>query len=243
MDLKEGKTSGFKSSSINETIHKIEIVSPFSFKIGDTTIYTPYERNGKITQVKVPKPFKFKSLAESLKPGEIPLDENMSIADFEKMPHINISHACFEALDRFQKKENRLPEPWNLEDGKTFNELCKEVAEEMKQEFDETWEKVCSLFCYTCKGTLNPLCAFIGGFLAQELIKAMTQKFSPIKQLFYFNSIEICPFIENVEETIKNEKLLPKDDRYDGLRVVIGETLLSKVQFSSIFMVGAGAIG
>jgi hypothetical protein len=90
---------------------------------------------------------------------------------------------------------------------------------------------------------LNPLCAFIGGFLAQELIKAMTQKFSPIKQLFYFNSVEICPDIENVEETIKNEQLLPKNDRYDGLRVVIGETLLSKVQFSSIFMVGAGAIG
>jgi molybdopterin/thiamine biosynthesis adenylyltransferase len=93
MDLKEGKTSGFKSNSINETIHKIEIVSPFSFRIGDTTIYTPYERNGKITQVKVPKPFKFKSLAESLKPNEIPLDDNMSIADFEKMAHINISHA------------------------------------------------------------------------------------------------------------------------------------------------------
>lgn len=64
MVLKEGEKTEFKSNSINETIHDIKIVSPFSFKIGDTTKYEKYERNGKITQVKVPVTRKFKSLEE-----------------------------------------------------------------------------------------------------------------------------------------------------------------------------------
>jgi len=101
MKLEEGKESGFKSMSINETIHKVEVISPFSFKIGDTTIYSEYEMNGKITQVKVPVKFKFNSLKQSLNSIEIPLDDNMSIIDFTKMAHIPISHACFEALDVF----------------------------------------------------------------------------------------------------------------------------------------------
>jgi len=93
MQLKEGEDSEFKSSSINETIHKVEVVNPFSFKIGDTTIFSDYKRNGKITQVKVPVKFKFESLKDCLEATEIPLDQNMSIADFEKMDHISVSHA------------------------------------------------------------------------------------------------------------------------------------------------------
>lgn len=120
MELKEGKDSGFKSESINKTIHKVKVISPFSFKIGDTTIFENYEMNGKITQVKVPVTFKFQNLDECLNSQNIPLDENMSMADFEKMPHIPISHACFEALDAFIIDNKRMPKPWDLEDSKKF---------------------------------------------------------------------------------------------------------------------------
>lgn len=246
MKLKEGQSSGFKSDSINETIHKVQIVSPFSFKIGDTTIFEEYERNGKITQVKVPVTFKFESLEKCLTDDNIPLDDNMSIADFEKMPHINVSHACFEALDIFLSENNRLPNPWNIEDSDKFLDIVKPIAERMKQEFDETWEKISRLFSYTCTGTLNPLCAFVGGFVAQELIKAMTQKYTPIRQLFYFNTSEVCPEffkVDNLETHTKDLGVLPVDDRYDGLRIVVGQKILQDIQYSNIFMVGAGAIG
>lgn len=62
MTLKQGQKTEFKSESINQTIHKVKVVSPFAFKIGDTSIYEKYERNGKITQVKVPKVINFESL-------------------------------------------------------------------------------------------------------------------------------------------------------------------------------------
>lgn len=64
--------------------------------------------------------------------------------------------------------------------------------------------------------------------------------------MFYFDSTEICPDFkvdETLDETIKKLGVLPQKDRYDGIRIVIGEELLQKIKYSSIFMVGAGAIG
>lgn len=49
MKLKEGEKhddAEVKSDSINDTIHKVLTVSPYSFKIGDTRKFTPYEAKG-----------------------------------------------------------------------------------------------------------------------------------------------------------------------------------------------------
>ena len=35
-----------KSDSINDTIHKVTVLTPFSFKIGDTTMFEKYEGKG-----------------------------------------------------------------------------------------------------------------------------------------------------------------------------------------------------
>ena len=53
----------------------------------------------------------FKPFAETmLKTGaELPLDANLSIADFEKMQNNQLSHIAFEALDLFKKEQQRLP--------------------------------------------------------------------------------------------------------------------------------------
>jgi hypothetical protein len=55
MLLKEGEQHedpAVKSNSINDTIHKVKVVTPFAFKIGATTKFTPYERNGIARQLK-----------------------------------------------------------------------------------------------------------------------------------------------------------------------------------------------
>lgn len=49
MKLKEGMTHddpAVKSDGINETIHKVIVVNPYTIKIGDTTKFTPYIGNG-----------------------------------------------------------------------------------------------------------------------------------------------------------------------------------------------------
>ena len=149
MDLKTGEKTEFKSNTINETIHDIKIVSPFSFKIGDTTKFTDYERNGKITQVKVPVTNKFKSLEECLKEKDVPYDANLSIADFEKMAHLPISHACFEALDMFVKEKDRLPNKWDKDDSELFIKYTEDIAKAMEQEFDDKWQNLSRLFSFT----------------------------------------------------------------------------------------------
>lgn len=49
MKLKEGEKHDdplVKSNSISDTIHKVTVLTPFSFKIGDTRKFEKYERNG-----------------------------------------------------------------------------------------------------------------------------------------------------------------------------------------------------
>lgn len=76
-----------KSDSINDTIHKVKVISPYTFRIGDTRKFDKYERNGFAKQLKTKVIKNFKSFSETMMKGsaELPLDGNLSIADFEKM--------------------------------------------------------------------------------------------------------------------------------------------------------------
>lgn len=40
--------------SINETIHKIKVINQYSFEIGNTTEYSPYEVDGLARNMKIP---------------------------------------------------------------------------------------------------------------------------------------------------------------------------------------------
>lgn len=58
MKLLEGKNHEdplVKSDSINDTIWEVTVVNPYTFKIGDTTRYGKYERNGIVKQLKTKK--------------------------------------------------------------------------------------------------------------------------------------------------------------------------------------------
>jgi ubiquitin-activating enzyme E1 len=66
-------------------------------------------------------------------------------------------------------------------------------------------------FSYTCSGNVNPIAAFIGGFVAQEVQKSVTGKFSPLDNFMYFDAFECLP------DTLPNEKdCQPTNTRYDG---------------------------
>jgi len=62
MKLKEGEQhddSLVKSDNINDTIHKVTILTPYSFKIGDTRKFEAYEKNGVAKQLKTKIKLKF----------------------------------------------------------------------------------------------------------------------------------------------------------------------------------------
>lgn len=70
----------------------------------------------------------------------------------------------------------------------------------------------------TCSGCLQPLCATLGGIVAQEALIALTNTFTPIQQWLHFDAREVIPRYE-----VTPEEFATRGDRYDSLRICIGE--------------------
>jgi hypothetical protein len=169
------------------------------------------------------------------------------------MQNNTLAHLAFESLDIFRSKSSgRIPEPWNFNDCSEFLKIAKDLAASSKYSDAgmnpvADWDKedgsyelsFLSLFSLTCSGVFNPLCAFQGGVVAQEVVKAITQKFSPINQLFYYDAYEVLPL-----STFKPLAHLASSDalnkfaadlyrevkhRSDGLRIILGNEMIEKL--------------
>ncbi|XP_068241508.1 SUMO-activating enzyme subunit 1 [Palaemon carinicauda] len=57
-------------------------------------------------------------------------------------------------------------------------------------------EKVKNDFAEYVFGQLSPVCAILGGVAAQEIIKAVSQKDAPLKNFFFFNTLEGAGIVE-----------------------------------------------
>jgi ubiquitin-activating enzyme E1 len=94
----------------------------------------------------------------------------------------------------------------------------------------------------------SPLCAYLGGFTAQEVIKAITFKFSPINQVIYQDCLELVPDInvksqDTIKQSLKTINFKRLNNRLDGLLVILGKETLQKIIDMNCLIVGAGAIG
>jgi ubiquitin-activating enzyme E1 len=85
---------------------------------------------------------------------------------------------------------------------------------------------------------LSPVNAVIGGFIAQEALKAVSAKFHPMVQHLYFDSLESLP-----AETPSEQDAAPQQSRYDGQIAVFGSAFQKKIADHRQFLVGSGAIG
>ncbi|EMP31703.1 Ubiquitin-like modifier-activating enzyme 6 [Chelonia mydas] len=91
----------------------------------------------------------------------------------------------------------------------------------------------------SAQGFLAPLAAAVGGVASQEVLKAVTGKFSPLQQWLYIDALDIAISLDKTS----CEEFLPRGDKYDALRVCIGESLCQKLHKLNVFLVGCGAIG
>ncbi|KAK0641564.1 hypothetical protein B0T16DRAFT_431304 [Cercophora newfieldiana] len=211
---------------------KVTVKGPYTFSIGDVSGLGQYKRGGLYQQVKMPKFVEFKSISAALK------DPEFVISDFAKFDRPQQLHIGFQALNAFAQTHKRLPRPMNEEDALVVVNSAKEFAkaEGLDVEFDD---KVLKELSYQASGDLNPMAAFFGGLTAQEVLKAVSGKFNPIKQFMYFDSLESLPTsIERTEELCQ-----PTGSRYDGQIAVFGRKYQENVANMKQFLVGAGAIG
>ncbi|GJN91936.1 hypothetical protein Rhopal_004961-T1 [Rhodotorula paludigena] len=216
-----------------EGARKVTVVGPYTFKIGDTRGLGQYKRGGWFHQVKMPKIYNFKPLRESITAPEFLMSD---FAKFDRPPTLHIG---FQALSLFRSKNSRLPKPRNPADAETLVQLAKDVAAQAKFEGDLD-EKVLTELAFQATGDLGPVNAVIGGFVAQEVLKACSGKFSPLYQHLYFDSLEALP-----DQVPSEDDCAPSTppSRYDGQIAVFGRTFQQKIENYRQFLVGAGAIG
>jgi len=82
--------------------------------------------------------------------------------------------------------------------------------------------------------------AAIGGVAAQEVMKACSGKFMPIKQWLYFDALECLP---EDKSKLTEASAKPLNSRYDGQAAVFGHDFQAHIAKQKFFVVGAGAIG
>lgn len=221
------------------TPHKVEVLGPFAFKIGSVKDLGVYKKGGIFTQVKMPLNLSFKTLQESLAEPEF------VYADYSKFDRPALLHLGFQALHQFRTRhQGQLPRPMNEEDA---NELVKLVTDLSAQEPKvlgkdaEIDEKLVRELSYQARGDIPGMVAFFGGLVAQEVLKACSGKFTPLKQYMYFDSLESLPGSEEYPRTEETTK--PINSRYDGQIAVFGLDFQRAIANLKVFLVGSGAIG
>ncbi|RGP69775.1 ubiquitin-activating enzyme e1 [Fusarium sporotrichioides] len=211
---------------------KITVKGPYTFSIGDVSGLGQYKRGGMYQQVKMPKVINFKDFTASLKEPEF------LISDFAKFDRPQQLHLGFQALHAFQLTHKRLPNPMDDDDAIVVLGAAKKFAEQEGLEI-ELDEKLLKELSYQAQGDLNPMAAYFGGLVAQEVLKAVSGKFQPIVQWMYFDSLESLP-----TSTKRSAELCkPTGSRYDGQIAVFGTEYQNKIANLKQFLVGAGAIG
>ncbi|KAJ1727979.1 E1 ubiquitin-activating protein [Coemansia biformis] len=212
---------------------RIKTIGPYTFSIGDTTSLSPYVGGGVFTQVKEPTTLDFASYAEALENPEF------FYADFAKFDRPPQLHVGFQALHAFAAAhDGRMPRPGNDEDADKVIQLANEINDKWSQK-TELDEKLLRLLAYQATGDLSPMVAVFGGLVAQEVLKACSAKFSPIKNFMYFDALECLP----IGFEPSQEDFAPRGTRYDGQVAVFGRRFQEKLANLRQFLVGSGAIG
>ncbi|EME28122.1 ubiquitin-activating enzyme E1 [Galdieria sulphuraria] len=203
---------------------RIQVTGPFTFTIEDTSHYHEYIRGGIVTEVKMPQTLQFQPLWEAWK------EPQFVLSDFAKEDRMELLHYCFRALHDFQSEFQKAPTSGCHDDYALFIEKLRRYSD--KSGF------VVEAFSKTCRGDISPMAAFLGGIVAQEAMKAISGKFTPIQQFFYFDCLEV---LGNTIAT--KEDMQPNQSRYDGQVAVFGKHFQKELEKLRYFVVGAGAIG
>ncbi|KAI9597739.1 ubiquitin-activating emzyme E1 [Syncephalis fuscata] len=214
---------------------KVKVLGPYTFDIGDTSSFGEYEGGGIFTEVKMPVIHKFEPLRDQLKKPEF------LISDFAKFDRPAQLHIGFQALHAFAAAHNgELPKPRNDADAAELLKLANEInTQSMTEKVEQINETLLKELAYQARGDLAPMTAFFGGLVAQEVLKACSGKFTPIKQYMYFDALEALP--TSVPPT--EASCQPIGSRYDGQIAVFGREFQEKIANTREFLAGAGAIG
>ena len=200
----------------------------------------PYLGGGILTEKKVPQAHPMQSLADKLlHPGNT-WDNPQTLVQTDLLAFSEVQqHVAFVAVSSFASKKGFFPRLG--EEGDCAE--CVEIAQGLllSKEIDagegfEVDAAIVTRLARHASAELQPMCAFVGGVLAQEVVKC-TGKFTPIPGFMHFSAPEV------LAEATPREDTQPRGHRNDDLAAVLGWTFCEKLSNLRYFMVGCGALG
>jgi ubiquitin-activating enzyme E1 len=201
----------------------------FRFEYKDVSSLPKFVRGGTVLGVKLPVTYNFKTLETSIS------EPDFMISDFLNMHRPSVLHSSFSALGNYEETYGRLPVSHHKEHVDAFvNEALKLYGDDFPEEERKTLET----FANNARGELVAMNSVIGGIAAQEVLKASSGKFTPIRQFLYLDSMDSLS-----HEDMPEEDYVTEGNRYDGQVTVFGKTFQQKIQGGKTFIVGSGAIG
>jgi len=224
---------GLLSDSSKE--YEVKSTGPYTFQIlnVDFTSATTTASQGYITQVKKPITMSFQTYKDAL---ENP--EELMMSDFAKFDRPALLHLAYKALDGFMEKHNLdLPSSGDVS---MANEVV-EIAKSLDKDgiINEKAEMTIKQLALGSRAVLSPMCAAIGGVVGQEVLKACSGKFTPIRGFLYFDADETLP-----DDILDAEEVATSGtSRYDSQIAVFGKEMQKRILDQRQFLVGAGAIG
>jgi len=168
------------------------------------------------------------------------------------------------ALDAFVHKYGRLPSRYppkksssSKHHKRTDMERFHSLVQKMSNTEDDTtsdnqkerWEVLVSQFAQTCRAKFTPVQALAGALGAQEVLKAATGLYNPVRQFLLYDCDEVLHQPEHhdseeVRSSSMGEDTAAKSEvAAPGQTYILGEETSKKIENSRLFLVGAGAIG
>ena len=195
------------------------------------------------SRVKVPREVPFLSLGEALEGQDDPSKEVFAAADLEKSfdsTRRSAVMASFAALDRFAGEKGRLPSASSEEDMVSFRALAEKAASSPDAVKDAAWSSIVGEFGRCAKAKLAPVQALCGAFGAQEVLKAASGLYNPIRQFLLYDCDEL---LQTVAKGTGEEA--DEEGCYGaaGQSYILGKPFTKRLASQRLFVVGSGAIG
>lgn len=217
--------------------YAIKVTGPYTFELPEVDLSsmqaTGEAQQGYITQIKQPVVMSFEPYAKKLEePGEFML------SDFAKFDRAPVLHLGFQAVAAYCEEKGFFPAPGDVEAAKAVVEQAKALDKDKVLDGNAKAGAIIMHLASGSQAILSPMCAAIGGMVGQEVLKACSGKFTPIKGFFYLDADEAL-----ADELPQASLLAPTNSRYDSQIAVFGRDMQEKFLDLKYFIIGAGAIG
>lgn len=201
-----------------------------------------YKSGGLLTEKKLPTKYPMDSLETKLKnPGDTFAEPpSLVLTDLINFGSETQQHVAWYATQEYAAQHNNRLPPANdaaaaaevLACAKTL--LANRAVALEGFDLDEAFV---TRYALHIGAELQPMAAFLGGVLAQEVVKS-TGKFTPIPGFMHFTAAEALP-----NERPSAEDTAPRQTPLDDLASVYGWPFVEELGNVKYFMVGCGALG